>query len=140
MENSVPPWLVSASEEVIKSNVPGLYLRKYGMLSSTTGLKFRENCAVNYIFCQLSDKFRNLVPVSIVSSILAYWKQIHIRSVTILLTYFEMKWQTWYTWLTICMYFKKSRLKCQEQCFFFVVRFHEKLLLILMQKIKNGLT
>ena len=32
MENSVPPWLVSPSEEVIKSNVPGLYLRKYGIV------------------------------------------------------------------------------------------------------------
>ena len=31
MENSVPPWLVSPSEEVIKPYVPGLYLRKYGM-------------------------------------------------------------------------------------------------------------
>ena len=29
--NSVPPWLVSPSEEVIKSNVFGLYLRKYGI-------------------------------------------------------------------------------------------------------------
>ena len=33
MENSVPPWLVFPSEEVIKTNVPGLNLRKYGMWS-----------------------------------------------------------------------------------------------------------
>ena len=31
MENNVPPWLVSPSVEVKFSNVPGLYLRKYGI-------------------------------------------------------------------------------------------------------------
>ena len=33
MENSVPSWIVSPSEEVIKYNVPGLFLRKYGNYS-----------------------------------------------------------------------------------------------------------
>ena len=34
--NSVPPWLVSPSEEVKISNVPGLYLRKYGICINFT--------------------------------------------------------------------------------------------------------
>ena len=29
--NKVPSWLISPYEEVIKSNEPGLYLRKYGI-------------------------------------------------------------------------------------------------------------
>ena len=66
-----------------------------------------------------------------------------IRQIAFLMTCRPHKCQTrnliymTYNYVCIC---KKSRLKCQEQCFFFVVRFHEKLLLILMQKIKNGLT
>ena len=35
--NSVPPWLVSPSEEVKFSNVPGLYLRKYDILFHAPG-------------------------------------------------------------------------------------------------------
>ena len=37
--NNVPPWLVSPSEDVQFSNVPGLYLRKYGMLKMVHTLK-----------------------------------------------------------------------------------------------------
>ena len=53
MENSVPPWLVSPSGDVKKSNVPGHYLRKYGRLNIP--LNILHNTAFG--FSNLHDQF-----------------------------------------------------------------------------------